>query len=234
MWTRQLDGRVFTFHLAGINNQNFLMRDEETGSFWQQIDGKAVSGPMAGRQLELVNSEELSFAVWHGENPRGTVLLPAAQFEKDYEPKDWEKRMLRAPTVVNTSATGIEPRALMIGMEWNGASRAYPLQRVLDEKLVQDRVGGKAVILVAGPDGKSVRAFWSEIPGSGGEPQFYRKQEAVSEGLFLDSATGGEWNFRGCAISGSATGRCLRRVATIKDYWFDWHLYHPQSTVYSR
>ena len=44
MLSREIDGLKLTFHLAGINNQNFLMRDEETGTYWQQINGVAVSG----------------------------------------------------------------------------------------------------------------------------------------------------------------------------------------------
>src|SRR6266404_9266175 len=103
------------------------MRDEETGSFWQQISGKAISGPLAGRQLQLISTEELSFALWRQENPRGTVLRPVAAFRQSYEPKDWEKRIAKAATVVDTRKTGIPPRTLMIGLEIDGASRAYPL-----------------------------------------------------------------------------------------------------------
>ena len=47
-------GRVLNFYLAGINNQNFLMRDKETGTWWQQITGKAIFGPLKGAALELV------------------------------------------------------------------------------------------------------------------------------------------------------------------------------------
>ena len=65
-----------TFRLAGINNQNFMMRDEETGSYWQQISGKAISGPYRGRELELVHSDELTFGLWRTENPNGTTLRP--------------------------------------------------------------------------------------------------------------------------------------------------------------
>ena len=63
-----------TFHLAGINNQNFLMRDEETGTYWQQISGAAISGPLKGSQLTLVHSDELTLATWKSEQPEGTVL----------------------------------------------------------------------------------------------------------------------------------------------------------------
>src|SRR3954447_22285937 len=89
------------FHLAGINNQNFLMRDEQTGTYWQQITGLAVSGPLAGRRLTLVGAEELSFAIWKAERPGGTVLKDVPKYTRDYSPQDWDVRMAKAPTVIS-------------------------------------------------------------------------------------------------------------------------------------
>ena len=61
MWTREVDGLRLTFHLAGINNQNFLMRDEETGTYWQQISGAGRSRVRSrDSQLTLVHSDELT------------------------------------------------------------------------------------------------------------------------------------------------------------------------------
>jgi hypothetical protein len=227
-------GRVLTFHLAGINNQNFLMRDEETGSFWQQINGRAVSGPLAGSQLELVVSDELTFGLWRGEHPAGLVLRPVTEYADEYEKKDWEKSMGRRRSIIDTSKTGVEPRALMLGLEVDGASRAYRLQRVLEQQLVQDVVGGHPLLLVVGPDGKSVRAFSAELPGQRVAPDFYRKPADNTAGLLIDSATGSAWDFQGCAVSGPALGACLRQIPMLKDYWFDWHIYHPRTTVYAR
>ena len=34
------------------------MRDEETGSYWQQITGTAIAGPLKGRKLTLVPQDE--------------------------------------------------------------------------------------------------------------------------------------------------------------------------------
>ena len=87
----RIDGRRLTFRLAGINNQNFLMRDEETGSYWQQISGAAISGP-TGRQLTLVHSDELTFALWRNENPQGTMCAPSMNSLPDTRRKDWEER----------------------------------------------------------------------------------------------------------------------------------------------
>ena len=57
------------FRLSGINNQNFLMTDEETGSWWQQISGVAVAGPLKGRRLTRVFHDEVAFRLWLREHP---------------------------------------------------------------------------------------------------------------------------------------------------------------------
>jgi hypothetical protein len=51
--------------------------------------------------------------------------------------------------------------------------------------------------------------------------------------ILLDTTTASEWNFQGCATSGPALGKCLDRVPALKDYWFDWRNYHPDTTIYS-
>src|SRR5690348_17741872 len=102
------------------------MRDEETGSFWQQISGKCIAGPMAGRELQLVQSDEGTAAVWKSENPNGTVLRPVESYQANYVKKDWDVKMVKAPTVIDFPKTGIASRELMVGVEWNGASKAFP------------------------------------------------------------------------------------------------------------
>jgi hypothetical protein len=230
VWKRSVEGRALTFRLAGINNQNFLMRDEETGSYWQQISGKAISGLYRGKQLELVHSDELSFGLWRAENSQGTVLRPVEQFASKYEAKDWETTLQKARTVVDTRNTSYEPRELMLGVEHNGVARAYVLQRVLQQKLVEDRIGATPVIVLVGPDEKSIRVFEAHIKGYDAVPEFYR-EAGKEETLLIDSLTGSHWNFQGCAIQGPAHGECLLPLPALKDYWFDWHLYHPHTTV---
>ncbi len=229
MLRRYIAGLVLTFHLAGINNQNFLMRDEETGTYWQQISGMAIAGPLKGRQLTLVPADELTFALWKTEEPQGTVLNDAAQYVSDYAPRDWDVKMRKTPTVLSYPETGLPARDLMVGIQAFGASRAYPYQTVLAEKLIQDHVGSEPVILVVGPDDQSVRAFWQRIPGIAGTPEFYRMRDG---GFLVDSATGSNWNFQGCATSGKLQGTCLESLNPIKDYWFDWRHYNTGTSVY--
>jgi Protein of unknown function (DUF3179) len=229
VWRAESEGLRLKFHLAGINNQNFLMTDEETGTYWQQISGLAVSGPLAGRHLTLVPSDELTWALWKTENPAGTVLTDSAPFVTGYARKDWDVRMRRAPTVLSFPEKGVAQRDIMLGIQAFGASRAFPYDTVLKGKLIEDRVGSEPIILVVGPDDQSVRVFQRRIPGVAVEtPEFYR----TSADRFMDDATGSSWNFQGCAVSGKSQGKCLARVEVIKDYWFDWRNYNPATTIY--
>ena len=233
MWRAESEGLRLTFHLAGINNQNFLMRDEETGTYWQQISGAAVSGPLAGRQLTLVPSDELTWGLWKAEKPQGTVLNDLAPFVSQYSRKDWDVRMRKAPTVLSYAENGIAQRDIMLGIQAFGVSRAFPYDAVLKDKLIEDHVGSEPVILVLGPDNESVRVFRRRITGVAGVPEFYRVAPASpTSALLIDDSTGSGWNFQGCAVSGKSQGACLERVEVIKDYWFDWRNYNPATTIF--
>jgi hypothetical protein len=229
VWKRTVGGRTLSFHLAGINNQNFLMRDAETGTWWQQVSGKALFGPLAGQQLEFMRSDELTFGLLKQEAPEGLVLSPVAASEADYARKDWDTRVGKLPVSANLHGGELEPREQILGISVDGASRAYPLSAALKQSPLQDTLSGTPLVIVAGPDGKSLRAF---LRRSGGAPiEFYQKAQPGSWAL-LDSATGSEWNFQGCAVSGPASGQCLEPLPLLKDYWFDWRQYHPTTTVY--
>ncbi len=249
MWTRESGGLVLTFHLAAINNQNFLMRDAETGSYWQQITGEAVSGPLRGRRLTLIHSDELSYGLWSVEEPGGTVLKSVAKYSSDYEKKDWEKRILKYKTVLSFAdpARGLEPRTIMLGVRAFGASRAFRYDVIGKEKLVLDYLGHEPIMLIVGPDGESVRVVHRRITGFDGTPEFYRTvsdappkptdaaaiKQAAAAPIMMDQLTGSDCSFQGCAVSGKAQGTCLEPVDALKDYWFDWRNYNPSTSIYA-
>ena len=52
------------------------MQDDETGTWWQQVSGEAILGPLKGRRLALVPSDQLTFGMWAAEAPNGRVLRP--------------------------------------------------------------------------------------------------------------------------------------------------------------
>ena len=212
------------------------MRDEETGTWWQQITGKAIYGPLQGAALELVLSDELTFGEWRTEAPSGQVLAPVAKYTKEYDP-NWEPEVAKLPVVISFPNTELKSRDVVIGLTINGAARAYPWETFAKQSPVLDRVNGTPLLLVLGPDCKSFRVFVSRIDGR--DVEFFLQANSSTDAeadkkawTLLDSTTTSQWNFQGCATSGPAEGKCLDRVPALKDYWFDWRNYHPDTTVY--
>ena len=231
-----MNGRALHFYLAGINNQNFLMRDKETGTWWQQITGKAIYGPLQGAALELVLSDELTFGEWRTESPSGQVLAPVAKYTTEYD-SNWEPDVAKLPVVISFPNTELKSRDVVIGLTIAGAARAYPWETFAKQSPVLDRVNGTPLLLVLGPDGKSFRVFVSRVDGRDAEffLQTNSSPDDKSENktwTLLDTLIDSQWNFQGCATSGPAQGKCLDRVPALKDYWFDWRNYHVDTTVY--
>ncbi len=249
-----MNGRVLHFYLAGINNQNFLMRDKETGTWWQQITGKAIYGQLQGEALDLVLSDELTFGEWRAEFPAGQVLAPLAQYAKEYD-SNWELQVAKLPVVISFPGTELKSRDVVVGLTIHGAARAYPWETLSRQSPILDRVNDTPLLMVVGPDGKSFRAFVSRIDGrdaefflqaNGGVDGPKEKSESdkkteskaktsasKNDWVLLDTTTGSHWNFQGCATLGPAQGKCLDRVPALKDYWFDWRNYHRETTVYT-
>ena len=231
MWETTVDGRVLHFQLAGINNQNFIMKDEETGSWWQQVTGEAIFGPLKGKRLRRVFVDELTFATWKREQPQGRVLRPDEKIaaQGKYAPPDWEERMLKVPVATRVNAPALGQRELIVGITANDASCAYPFTALQKQNPIIDKLGGVPLVIVLGEDGKSIRAFDRTIEGSARE--FFLKPNSSPLRLIDDKGT--EWDFAGAALNGELAGKRLTRIPVLNDYWFDWKTYNPKTLVYT-
>src|SRR5262245_28694536 len=223
-----------TFHLAGINNQNFIMRDEETGSWWQQVSGEAIQGPLKGKKLTQVYNDELTFAVWKRENLQGRVLKPDERVKQKYEDADWEAQYAKYRVVTPVDPNDKQsPRTLIAGLIVNGKAVAYPLPALAKQRLILDSIdshnGVTPLFIVLGDDNKSVRAFERAVDGR--TLNFYVKPDTAPIQLTDETAT--TWDFTGKAVSGPLAGKRLKKIYALKDYWFDWKIYHPGTKVYT-
>jgi hypothetical protein len=226
VWQSVVNGQTLKFHLAGINNQNFIMRDEQTGSWWQQISGEAIQGPQKGQKLTPVEYDEVSFDVWKRENPNGRVLRPEAD---KLESADWENQVGKMR--VTTSAkldSSLDQRTLVVGLTVNGESKAYPFSAIEKQSPILDILGGTDIVIFLGPDKRSVRAFERTVDGK--KLEFLAKPDKSE---LVDAETGSTWDFSGTAVKGELTEKQLKRIQVLKDYWFDWHTYHPQTQLYT-
>ena len=208
------------------------MRDEETGTWWQQVSGKAIHGPLKGRQLKGVFHDELSFDLWKREQPQGRVLKPDQNIvaKDEYEKPDWEARIGRARVIAGAdSDKRLPPRTLVVGVTLDGKSTAYPLSALQKQSPIIDMVGAVPIVIAVGDDKRSVRAFERTLKGK--RLEFFQKTHDNGFQL-VDAETASTWNFEGKAIDGPLKGQQLKKVFVLEDYWFDWRTYHPDTAIY--
>ena len=62
IFDRTLDGRALSFDVEP--GDSLLMRDRETGTVWSGLTGEALSGPLAGEQLERLPSFPSFWFAW--------------------------------------------------------------------------------------------------------------------------------------------------------------------------
>lgn len=72
-----------------------------------------------------------------------------------------------------------------------------------------------------------MRAFDRELDGK--TLEFFVKPDSKE---IVDAQTASVWDFSGKAVSGALAGRQLKKIAVLKDFWFDWKTYHPETQLY--
>jgi hypothetical protein len=72
---RRVDGRTLTFRTSGLLlYSNKVMVDNETGSLWQQLTGRAIGGPLTGHQLFELPIETTTWSDWQHRHPASQVI----------------------------------------------------------------------------------------------------------------------------------------------------------------
>ena len=231
MWRSEVNGQSLHFRLVGVNNQNFIMEDEETGTWWQQVTGEAIQGPLKGERLEAMPYEILSFDIWRAENPDGRVLSVEDNRLTDYSPADWVEGLqanFAVPEQLIPSGE-LGARDLVVGISIEGRAKAYPLGTLQQQTPISDTVGSTPVMVAVADDGKSVRAFDRRLDGA--VVELYAVAGA-NPPAFFDANSGTQFDFRGVATSGPLEGQQLQRIDSITEFWFDWHEYNKDTSVY--
>ena len=207
------------------------MKDDETGSWWQQVTGEAILGPLKGKHLKSVFVDELSFATWKHEEPQGRVLAPDEKIvaKREYAPPDWEEKMLRVPVATQLSDQTLDKRTVVAGVTIDGVAKAYPFSALQKQNPIADTLGTTPLILVLDEDGMSIRAFDRRVDGRARE--FFLKPN--SSPLRLVDDKGDEWDFSGTSLPSVTTSKRLAKIPVLKDYWFDWKTYNHKTFVYT-
>ena len=123
-------GRKLTFGVSGLlYNSDVLFYDRQTESLWSQIAAKAVSGKLAGADLEQLVLAHTTWGDWLEKHPRTLVLSTKTGYLRSYNINPYagyeESRKLYFQ-VNHKAPKTYHPKERVLGVNASGIYKAYP------------------------------------------------------------------------------------------------------------
>ncbi len=217
VFSPQLDGRVESFRLVGMDHFNAMLEDRTTGSWWRQANGEAVTGPRRGRRMAEIPSMQVTLKQWLALYP-GSRIMQADSSALDEYPKDYRmERGTSRSQLTGTDTASWHDKSWVVGLTVGNASRAYDWNRLKRERLVHDTLGGVPVLVALGADTAGFAAF--------------RRPDAASRFTWRgDSLVGPDG--RAYALNGHGPSGDLPRLLASQEYWHSWRTFQPGTSRY--
>ena len=237
------DGKRYDFGSSGfLMRSNKLMVDRQTRTLWNHLTGRPVLGPLADSEVRL---ERLPLVVtrwadWRARHPGTRVLSLDTGFDRPYRPGAAYGGYFASPETmfpVRERSRLLPAKERVFGLELGGVPKAYPVEALVEARVVNDTLNDVAVVLVAADPqievaGSSVRTGPARYR-AGAPVRAYRAGSArfrLEDGVLKD-ASGRTWKLEEDALVGP-DGQRAERLAGFLAYWFGWSSFHPGTLVW--
>jgi Protein of unknown function (DUF3179) len=241
---RTVNGRVLEFGVSGfLRNSDLVMFDRFSETWWQQVTGEAIVGELTETKLELLSSTIVSWADFKAAFPDGSVLSRETGHSRSYgtNPYVGYDDVNSSPFLFDGKADSrLAAMERVVTVELGGEVSAYPFSRLESQPVVNDMVGGQAIVVFFKPgtvsaldrssiadsrDVGSAAVFSPDVDG--------RKLTFWADGSgFKDAETSSTWDIFGRATTGPLKGRALTPVVSGNHFWFAWAAFKPETRVW--
>lgn len=219
VFSPEVNGKTETFRLVGMDHFNAMFEDAATGSWWRQVSGEAVAGPLKGAQLPELPATQASLREWLALYPNSLVMQPDSAFSEEYDGMESYDFGVERGKLTRTDTLSWNEKSWVVGLEVNEVAKAFDWNRLKTERIINDKVGGQPVVLALAADGKSFFAY--KRPGAG--TVFTLKNDTLFSG---DNS----WNLLGKTIGQTAGD--LEKITAYQEFWHSWSTFHPYTTRY--
>jgi len=212
------DGILTFDNTSALYENDMVMVDQETKTYWWQVSGSGIVGNLTGATLELLPSMTTTWAAWSELHTETMVLSNDQGNGRRYNQDPFAtygSRLDQGQTPFPTSPEAfaddrLRPSTRVIGFVADGGPAAVA---VLANQPTPVSVGSDQVVFL---DGRGGGGLYSTVVD--GQPSTF----TVDDQSFIDSATGSRWNAAGRAIDGPAAGQQLQALPSRTAYWFAW------------
>ena len=233
----QMGDTVLEFGSSGLlMRSNKLMYDRNTDTVWNAITGTPAFGPLATSDvaLDVLPVVVTDWASWLEQHPDTSVLSLNTGFRRNYTNGAAYSDYFNSSDLMFPSwqqdTNLIENKEMVFALRLQGQAKAYPLETIIPERIINDRVGGTDLVIVA--DATPERDFFE--PG-GAVARAYESGglifSAGADDATLLSDDGRRWQLTEAALI-SEDGETLPRIGGHLAFWFGWFGFYPDTEVY--
>ncbi len=215
-----VNGQPETFRLVGMDHYNAMFEDSRTKSWWRQVSGECIEGPLKGAVLPEVPSVQLTRGEFAQLHPQGLVMRPDPAFIKEYEDLKAYDEGTMVSSLEGRDTARWQPKSWVVGVVYNGVARAYDWNELMDaprytmadpmaspEHLIVDTLGGDTICVCVNDAGgfKTTRCSVKHrdllnIGDAAAQNQYVRKET----------------------------------IPGYQEFWHSWRTFHPNTTRYEK
>lgn len=209
-----IQGKPEEFRLVGMDHFNAMFEDKGTGSWWRQVSGTAVAGPLKGKTLPEIPSIQTTLEKWFELYPNTTVMQADKGFQEEYEEmSNYESGDSKSKLTLRDQASWRD-KSWVIGIESGSESKAYDWNRLQSDRIIHDELGGRPIAIILSEDKQSFAAF----ERLNNEQIFSLRNDTLISAV-------NRYNFVGKSLDSSKSN--LTRLNAYQEYWHSWQMFHP-------
>lgn len=206
------------------------MYDHQTESLWHNLTGEPVVGSLArsGIKLKVLPVAITSWEYWLRDHPDTKVLDINTGYDREYTPGKPYGHYFASPTTMFPVAPRndrLATKDYVFAIQLRGQPKAYPLEIVGQEKVINDTLGGVNLVIIGDATTRTVRAYEREgyifAPG--------RLATSLTEKI-----SGETWQIEEEQLVHNSSGEKLLRLGGHISYWFGWYAFYPTTEVYTK
>lgn len=211
-----VNGRNENFRLVGMDHFNAMFEDKETKSWWRQATGEAVTGPLKGQRLPEILCHQYTLGKFFSLHPFGKVMEAEPQSMDFYDTLGRFEKGLNRGRLTRSDSLSWKEKSWVIGIEIDGASRAFDWNVLKEERVVNSDVAGTPIAVAIASDNNSFIAIRRE-----NDEQFTVRNDSLVS------------SFRSFDFAGrSSTGTQAHVLKSYQEFWHSWKEFHPNTSTY--
>ena len=215
----KVKGNPEQFRLVGMDHFNAMFEDATTGSWWRQVSGEAVEGPLKGEKLNDIFCRQMTIEQLFRQYPDAVVMQADENYKEKYDTLGKFEEGRSESHLTRTDTTSWKDKSWVIGLEYHDDSKAYDWNELKKRRVINDQIGDVPVAIVLSADGNSFFAF---------------ERDALYENMTLSNDTIFYRN-RAYDITGrplaDASGN-LVLISAFQEFWHSWRTFHPFTMQY--